>query len=137
MKHLSLVSTRRLALVEKDFVEKLIAEWLEKEIISKSTSNFSSPIVLVKKNDGSLRLCVDCRKLNSKTYQQRFPLPVIDDIIDQFHSAKVFNTLDRKNAFFYVEFEENCRKYTSFVRHSGQFEFLFMNYGLSKLFWYF
>lgn len=123
---------RRLAICEKKFVEQQISEWLDNGIIRKSTSDFSSPIVLVKKKNNSFRLCVDYRRLNSKTFKQRFPLPVIDDVIDQLHSASVFTTLDLKNAFLHVDVDEQSQKYTSFVTHTGQYEFLKMPYGLSN-----
>lgn len=124
-------SPRRLPQVEQKIVEAQVEEWLEKGIIKKS-SDFSSQIVLVKKKDKSLRLCVDYRRLNKKTVREHFPLPMIDDVIDKLHSAEVFTTLDLKNVFFHVDVKENSRKYTAFVTHEGQYEFLKCPFGLTN-----
>ena len=95
-------SPRRLPPVEKKIVESQIEEWLDKGIIRKSSSDYSSPIVLVKKKDGSCRLCVDYRRLIKKTIREHIPLPVIDDVIDQLHFARVFTILDLKYVFFFM-----------------------------------
>ena len=119
----------RLPTVKKKFVENQIAEWLDKGIIRQNFSKFSSSVVLVKKKGISYPLCVDYRRLNKKTVHEHFPLPVIDDGNDQFHSAHVFTTLDLKNGFFHVDVEEISRN-SSFVTHESQFEFLKCPFGL-------
>ena len=73
---------RRLPITEQIIVEKQIQEWLEQGIIKPSCSDFASPIVLCKKKDGSSRLCVDFQKLNKKIIKDRFPLPLIEDVIE-------------------------------------------------------
>lgn len=123
-------SPRRLPLPEKKEVERQISEWLEEGIIRPSSSDFASPVVLVRKKDGSYRICVDYRKLNKKVIKDRFPLPLIDDVLDKLQGALVFSTIDLKNGFFHVPVEESSRKYTSFVTHSGQFEFCKTPFGL-------
>ena len=67
---------------------------LEKGIIRESTSPWSSPIILVKKENGEMRFCIDYRKLNSVTIDQAHPLPHVDDILDSFRDAQYFSTLD-------------------------------------------
>lgn len=120
---------RRLAPIEKEEVTTQISTWLKEGIIQESSSEFSSPVVVVKKKDGSSRLCVDFRKLNKQIIKDRYPLPLIEEQLDKLAGATVFSTLDLKNGFFHVPVEEESRKYTSFVTHNGQFEFLKTPFG--------
>ncbi|GFX32883.1 retrovirus-related Pol polyprotein from transposon 17.6 [Trichonephila clavipes] len=78
-----------------------------------------------KKKDGSSRMCIDYRKLNQKLVKDKFPLPIIEDVLDTLQEAKVYSTLDLRNGFFHVDVDEDCRKYTSFIVPDGQFEFQF------------
>lgn len=121
---------RRLSLPEKEEVEKQIHEWLKDGIIRESSSDFASPIVLVYKKDGAIRICCDYRKLNRNIVKDRFPLPLIEDVLDRLEGAKIFSTIDLKNGFFHVDVEESSIKYTSFVTHNGQYEFLKCPFGL-------
>ncbi|GFV86603.1 retrovirus-related Pol polyprotein from transposon 17.6 [Trichonephila clavipes] len=73
-------------------VNKQIDEWLEQGIVRPSSSEYASPIVLVKKKDGTTRLCVDYRRLNRKLVKDRFPLPLIEDVLDRLQGAKVYTT---------------------------------------------
>ncbi|GFW18106.1 transposon Tf2-9 polyprotein [Trichonephila clavipes] len=98
---------------------------------TKLTSEYASPIVLVKKKDGTTRLCVDYRRLNRKLVKDRFPLPLIEDVLDRLQGAKVYTTLDLKNGFFHVDVNEDCKHLTSFVVPDGQFEFNKVPFGLS------
>ncbi|GFX42905.1 transposon Tf2-8 polyprotein [Trichonephila clavipes] len=123
--------SRRLSLPEKRKVEKQIDEWLEQGIIRESCSDFSSPVVVCKKKDGTMRLCIDYRKLNKKIVKDRYPLPIIEEVLDKLGNGKIFTTLDLKNAFFHVDVDEASRKYTAFVTETGQYEFLKVPFGLS------
>lgn len=122
---------RRLSFPERQEVNKQIDDWLKEGIVRPSSSDYASPIVLVKKKDQTTRVCVDYRQLNRKLIKDRFPLPLIEDVLDQLQDAKVFTTLDLKNGFFHVPVEESSRKYTSFIVPDGQFEFLKVPFGLS------
>lgn len=122
---------RRLAYSERIIVDSIVNEWTANGIIQSSTSEYASPIVLAKKKDGTHRLCVDYRQLNTKIHRDRYPVPRIDDQIDRLQTVKVFSTIDLKNGFFHVPVEESSRKYTSFVTPSGQYEFLRTPFGLS------
>lgn len=64
--------------------------------------------------------------------KDRFPLPLIEDQLDRLQDATIFSTIDLKNGFFHVPVEESSRKYTSFVTHSGQYQFLKVPFGLSN-----
>ncbi|GFV71844.1 hypothetical protein TNCV_2457791 [Trichonephila clavipes] len=86
---------------------------------------------MVKKKDGSSRMCIDYRKLNQKLVKDKFPLPLIEDVLDTLQEAMVYSTLDLRNGFFHVDVDEDCRKYTSFIVPDGQFEFNKVPFGLS------
>ncbi|GFU63799.1 retrovirus-related Pol polyprotein from transposon 17.6 [Trichonephila clavipes] len=104
---------------------------LEQGIIRESCSDFSSPVVVCKKKDGTMRLCIDYRNLNKKIVKDRYPLPIIEEVLDKLGNGKIFTTLDLKNAFFHVDVDEASRKYTAFVTETGQYEFLKVPFGLS------
>ncbi|GFU56470.1 hypothetical protein TNCV_2609871 [Trichonephila clavipes] len=86
---------------------------------------------MVKKKDGSSRMCIDYRKLNQKLVKDKFPLPLIEDVLDTLQETKVYSTLDLRIGFFHVDVDEDCRKYTSFIVPDGQFEFNKVPFGLS------
>ncbi|GFW36341.1 hypothetical protein TNCV_3712621 [Trichonephila clavipes] len=86
---------------------------------------------MVKKKDGSSRTCIDYRKLNQKFVKDKFPLPLIEDVLDTLQEAKVYSLLDLRNGFFHVDVDEDFRKYTSFIVPEGQFEFNKVPFGLS------
>lgn len=95
-----------------------------------SISEYASPVVLVRKKDGTTRLCVDYRQINKKIVKDRYPLPLIEDQLDMLQDAKIFTTLDLKNGFFHVLLDKDSRKYTSFIIPDGQYEFLRAPFGL-------
>lgn len=122
----------RMSPLENGIVEKIVQEWSEAGIIRPSCSEYSSPVVLVDKKDGSKRLCVNYKKLNAKTVRDRYPLPIIEDLIVRLKESLVFSTLDLENGFFHVKINELSKKYTSFVVPFGQYEFNFVPFGLTN-----
>nr|XP_012217679.1 PREDICTED: uncharacterized protein LOC105669359 [Linepithema humile] len=114
---------RRLAMPEKKIVEKQVREWIRKGIIEPCSSEYASPVVIVKKKDRFPRVCIDYRPLNRIIDRDRHPLPLIEDQINKLKDARVFSTLDLKNGFFHVEVDEESRKYTAFITHKGQWIF--------------
>ena len=92
----------RLAPGKMSIVKSEIEDMLTRGIIRPSNSPYSAPIVLVTKKDGSNRMCVDFRKLNDVTRKDAFPLPQIDQIVDHFHGAKVFSSLDLASGYWQV-----------------------------------
>ncbi|GBL98664.1 Retrovirus-related Pol polyprotein from transposon 297 [Araneus ventricosus] len=73
---------------------------------------------------------MDYRKLNAKTVKDRYPLPLIEEVLDQLPSGKFSSTIDLKSGFFHVKMEEDSKKFTSFVTHDGQYEFNKVSFGL-------
>ncbi|XP_043263810.1 uncharacterized protein LOC122404023 [Colletes gigas] len=121
---------RRLSPRDREEVNRHINQWLCEGIIQPSLSDYTSPVVLVQKKNGDTRLCIDYRKLNCKIVRDRYPLPLIDDQIDALQGASIFSTLDLKNGFFHVPVDSGSRKYTSFIIPDGQYEFLYVPFGL-------
>ena len=101
-------------------------------IVHESVSAWSSPVVLVKKKDGSMRFCVDYRKLNKVTKKDSFPLPLIADTLDSLSGTSVYSTLDMKAGFWQIELHPSAREKSAFVTHNGLYEFLVMPFGLTN-----
>ncbi|GFT05968.1 hypothetical protein TNCV_3927031 [Trichonephila clavipes] len=101
---------RRLPFAKQEEVETLLREMQENDIIEPSSSPWASPIVLVRKKDGSTRFCVDYRKLNDVTKKDSYPLPRIDDTLDTLSGHKWFSTLDLKSGYWQVEIHPEDRE---------------------------
>ena len=96
-------------------VKQHLQEMVEVGAIRKSFSPWASAVVLVRKKDGGLRLCIDLRKLNNRTIKDGYSLPRIDDTLDCLHGAKWFSTLDLKSGYWQVELEEEAKPLTAFT----------------------
>jgi hypothetical protein len=92
----------RVPFTQKDEVSKLIQTMLTDSIIRPSTSPYASPAILVRKKDGSWCMCIDYRELNSQTVKDKFHIPVIEDLLDELHGAKVFTKLNLKNGYHQI-----------------------------------
>ncbi|GFT73552.1 retrovirus-related Pol polyprotein from transposon 412 [Trichonephila clavipes] len=101
---------RRLPFAKQEEVGTLLREMQENDIIEPSSSPWASPIVLVRKKDGSTRFCVDYRKLNDVTKKDSYPLPRIDDTLDTLSGHKWFSTLDLKSGYWQVEVHPEDRE---------------------------
>jgi len=99
-------------------------------IIQRSTSPWSSPVVIVKKPDGSARFCVDYRKLNKITKKDVYPLPCIDDILDRLGNKTYFTTLDMASGYWQIAIKEEDKEKTAFISCTGLWEFNVMPFGL-------
>lgn len=123
---------RRLSFYEKNELDKILLDLLQRNIIKESDSPYCSPIVLTRKKTGELRMCVDYRILNKYLVRDKFPIPLIDDHLECLREKQYFTKIVLKNAFFHVPLCKDSTKYTSFITPSGQFEFLRMPFGLSS-----
>ena len=110
--------------------EKIIADQLKAGVIRESSSPWSSPLVYVKKKDGTTRQCVDYRKLNEVTKKDAYPLPRMEDCLDCLGGAQVFSTLDLQSGFWQIEIEEDDRQKTAFSTRNGHYEYVTMPFGL-------
>ncbi|GFV22288.1 retrovirus-related Pol polyprotein from transposon 17.6 [Trichonephila clavipes] len=121
---------RRLPFAKQEEVGTLLREMQENDIIEPSSSPWASPIVLVRKKDGSTRFCVDYRKLNDVTKKDSYPLPRIDDTLDTLSGHKWFSTLDLKSGYWQVEIHPEDREKTAFTSGQGLWQFKVMPFGL-------
>ena len=114
----------------KEAIEKEIETMLEKDIIRPSSSPYCSPITVVAKPDGSIRLCTDFRKLNSIAIFDNEPIPKLDKMITRTTKAKYFTKLDLTKGYWQIPLKENCKQYTAFQTSLGLMEFNNLPFGL-------
>lgn len=120
----------RLTPKTEKILQAIIKDLLEKRFITPSTSPCSSPIVLVKKKDGSYRMCVDYRRLNEATIKDPFPLPHIESLLTKIGDAKVFSTLDLHSGYHQIPMRQEDKYKTAFVTPNGKYEYTVMPFGL-------
>ena len=120
----------RLPHAYRETVQKELAEMERDGIIEPSTSEWASPIVLVPKKDGSLRMCVDYRRMNSVSEADAYPMPRIDDLIDRLGDAKYISTLDLTRGYWQVPVAPQSRSRTAFTTPFGLYQFRVMPFGL-------
>lgn len=114
---------------QKRRIEQCIDEMLEQDIIQPSTSPWSSPVVLVRKPDGSDRFCVDFRKVNSVT-KVSYPLPRIAETLDVLNGAQFMSSLDFRSGYWQISMDPSSTEKTPFISHAGLYEFKVMAFGL-------
>ena len=120
----------RLPHAYRETVQKDLREMEEAGIIVHSTSEWASPIVLVPKKDGTMRMCVDYRKLNSVSEADAYPMPRIDELIDRLGSANYISTLDLTRGYWQVPVAQESQPKTAFTTPFGLFNFTVMPFGL-------
>jgi hypothetical protein len=118
--------------LHKDEIERQVKELLAAGLITPSTSPYASPVLLVQKKDGSWQFCVDYRRLNYITIKNRFPMPLVDEILDELASTCYFSKLDMRSGYHQVRMKRGEEHKTAFKTHHGHFKFRVMPFGLTN-----
>ena len=119
-----------LPLAKKEEAQRAVVDMARQGLIEPLASPWTSPVVLATKKDGGLRFCVDYRRLNAVTKKDSYPLPRIDDTLNQLAGVQWFSTLDLKSGYWQVEVEPRDRDKTAFTIGSGLWQFTVMPFGL-------
>jgi len=117
---------------EREALREYLDSSLASGFVQPSRSRAGAPILFAKKKDGGLRMCVDYRDLNSKTIKNRYPLPLIEDLLDRLAGAKIFTKLDVKHAYHRLRIREGDEWKTAFRTPLGLFEYMVVPFGLAN-----
>jgi hypothetical protein len=123
--------------VELTELKKQLQELLDKGFIRPSTSPWGCPTLFVKKKDESLRLCINYRPLNAVTIKNKYRLPRIDVLFDQFVGANVFSKIDLRSGYRQIKIRASEISKTAFSTRYGLYEYLVMSFGLDNAIAYF
>ena len=127
-----LIAPYRMSASELGELKKQLEELLEKQFIRPSVSLWGALVLLVKKKDGSMRLCVDYRQLNKVTIKNRYSLPRIDDLMDQLVGVEVFNKIDLRSGNHQIRVKAEDISKTAFRTRYGHYEYSVMPFGVSN-----
>jgi hypothetical protein len=127
---LPIIGPYRMSVMENVEIKKQIQELLDKGVIMQGTSPCGSPIFLVPMKYGTWLMCVDFRALNKITVKNRYPLPIVDDLLDQLKDAKYFTKLDLRSGYHHIRIAKGDTWKTTFKTKQGLFEWMVMPFGL-------
>ena len=123
---------RRMPFAARKEVARQLQLMQDTGVIEASASPWASPVVLVRKKDGSHRFCIDYRRLNEVTRLDSYPLPWIDDLLDQLDQARYFTTLDLASGYWQIRVHKDSVPKTAFITPQGLYEFRVMPFGLTN-----
>ena len=125
---------RRPAFSLKEKIEKKLDELLREDIIEQveGPTPWVNPVVVVRKPNGDVRLCVDTRCANKAIIRERHPIPTIDEVLEDMQEASVFSKLDLKWGYHQIELSEESRSITTFVTHKGLFRYKRLMFGITS-----
>jgi hypothetical protein len=122
----------RMALSKLKELKEQLHKLLDKGFIRPNISSWEALVLFVKKKDKSMRMCIDYQELNKVTIKNQYPLPRIDDLLDQLQGARVFSKVNLCSSYHQVRVKEEDIPKTAFRTRYGHYEFLVMSFGLTK-----
>src|ERR1044072_4851987 len=122
----------RMSASELAELKSQLEDLLEKKFVRPSVSPWGAPVLLVKKKDGSMRLCIDYRQLNKVTIKNRYPLPRIDDLMDRLVGARMFSKIDLRSGYHQIRVKEEDVQKTAFRTRYGHYEYSVMPFGVTN-----
>lgn len=120
----------RLSVSDKQKVQEIVADLIDKGLASEGHSPYASPLVLTTKKNGQTRMCVDYRALNKITTRIKYPLPIPEDQIDTLKNKKIYISIDLKSGFHQIPIHPDSQKYTAFITPDGQYIYHRVPFGL-------
>lgn len=115
---------------EREVIKKFVSEMIQHRVAEPSNSPWASPVVLAPKADGSLRFCVDYRKVNAVTRKDVYPIPRIDDTLDKLGKAQFFTTFDLASGYWQIPLSESSKEISAFITPDGLYQYNVMPFGL-------
>lgn len=122
----------KLSPVQKDFIEKLVQKMMDRGLIQYSSSSYASLVLLIGKNNGSWILYVDYKALTKVTMKDKFPIPVIEELLDELGGSQVYSKVDLRTGYHQIRMASSDIAKTAFETHSGYYEYLVITFGITN-----